>query len=166
MGYGFLYPLLWWGFSERAKSMTELATASRSLVVERQMPHPPEKIWRALTQAPLIEEWLMQNDFQPVVGHRFNFRSAPMPQWNGVTDSEVLIVEPHHRLVYSWNASGDQAPGGLKTVVTWTLTPVEGGTLVRMEQSGFRPQDEAGYRGMGGGWPRILVRLEQVSSRP
>ncbi len=55
--------------------MIELAAATRSLVVERQMPHPREKIWRALTQGPLIEEWLMQNDFQPVVGHRFNFRS-------------------------------------------------------------------------------------------
>ncbi len=48
--------------------------------------HNPEKIWRALTQGPLIEEWLMKNDFQPVVGHRFNFRATPMAQWNGVTD--------------------------------------------------------------------------------
>jgi uncharacterized protein YndB with AHSA1/START domain len=42
------------------------------------MPHPPEKIWRALTQGPLIEEWLMKNDFQPLVGHRFNLRATPM----------------------------------------------------------------------------------------
>ena len=145
--------------------MTELATATRSLVVERQMPHPPEKIWRALTQAPLIEEWLMRNDFQPVVGHRFNFRNTPIPLWNGVTDSEVLVVEPNRRLAYSWNASGDEALDGLKTIVTWTLTPRDGGTLVRMEQSGFRPQDEAGYRGMGAGWTRILVRLEQASGK-
>ena len=64
--------------------------ATRSLVVEREMPHPPEKIWRALTQGPLIEEWLMKNDFQPVVGHKFNFRASPMPHWNGVTDCQVL----------------------------------------------------------------------------
>jgi len=145
--------------------MTELATATRSLVVERQMPHPPEKIWRALTQAPLIEAWLMKNDFQPIVGHRFNFRAAPIHGWNGVTDCEVLEIIPCQRLVYSWNASGDQAPDGLKTIVTWTLTPGESGTHVRMEQSGFRPQDEAGYRGMGGGWPRILGRLEDVAAR-
>jgi uncharacterized protein YndB with AHSA1/START domain len=50
------------------------------------MPHPPEKIWRALTQSPLIEEWLMGNDFQLIVGHRFNFRAPAMPRWNGVTD--------------------------------------------------------------------------------
>lgn len=137
--------------------------AQRSLIVERTMPHPPEKIWRALTTGPLIETWLMKNDFQPVVGHRFNFRATPVMGWNGVTDCEVLALEPPTRLVYSWNASGEQAQDGLKTVVTWTLTPVEGGVLVRMEQSGFRPQDEPGYRGMGGGWPGILGRLEQVA---
>jgi uncharacterized protein YndB with AHSA1/START domain len=145
--------------------MTELATTTRILVVERVMPHPPEKIWRALTQGPLIEQWLMRNDFQPVVGHRFNFRATPIHGWNGVTDSEVLEIIPLERLAYSWNASGDQALGGLKTIVTWTLTPCASGTRVRMEQSGFRPQDEAGYRGMGGGWPRILARLEDVASK-
>ena len=100
--------------------MTELASAAAtpSIVIERVMPHPPEKVWRALTQAALIEEWLMNNDFQPVVGHKFNFRAEPMPGWNGVTDCEVLTVEPKKRLSYSWNASGDEAINGLKTVVT------------------------------------------------
>ena len=78
--------------------MTELATAARSLVVEREMPHPPEKVWRALTQNPLLETWLMKNDFRPIVGHRFNFRAEPMPHWNGVVDCEVLVVEPCERL--------------------------------------------------------------------
>jgi uncharacterized protein YndB with AHSA1/START domain len=145
--------------------MTELAMAMRSLIVEREMPHPPEKIWRALTQGPLIAEWLMRNDFEAIVGHKFNFRAAPVLGWNGVTDCEVLEMIPPQRLAYSWNASGEQAPDGLKTIVTWTLARREKGTHVRMEQSGFRPQDEAGYRGMGGGWPRILGRLEQVSSK-
>jgi uncharacterized protein YndB with AHSA1/START domain len=145
--------------------MPELAPAARTIVVEREISHPPEKVWRALTQAPLIEAWLMKNDFQPIVGHRFNLRAAPIHGWNGVTDCEVLEVKPHQRLVYSWNASGDQALDGLRTIVIWTLTPIESGTHVRMEQSGFRPQDDAGYRGMGGGWPRILGRLEQVVSR-
>ena len=129
------------------------------------MPHSLQKIWRALTQGPLIAEWLMQNDFKPVLGHRFNFRATPIHGWNGVTDCEVLEIIPFERLRYSWNASGDQARDGLKTIVTWTLQPRNNGTLVRMEQSGFRPQDEAGYRGMGGGWPRILGRLDEVASR-
>jgi uncharacterized protein YndB with AHSA1/START domain len=139
-------------------------TATRSLVVEREMSHPPEKIWRALTQGPLIEEWLMKNDFQPVVGHQFNFRATPMAQWNGVTDCEVLIVEPNKRLSYSWNASGEEAANGLKSVVTWTLTPTKGGTQVRMEQSGFRAEDETFYQGATYGWQRMVGGLERVAA--
>ena len=99
----------------------------------------------------------MKNDFQPVVSRRFNFRATPMPHWNGVVDCEVLVVEPNERLSYNWNASGEEAAGGLKTVVTWTLTPTTGGTLVRMEQSGFRPEDESNYQGASYGWQRYVV---------
>ena len=73
--------------------MTNTAPA-RTVVVEREMPHPPEKIWRALTQTSLMQEWLMKNDFQPVVGHKFSFRSTPVPNWDGLIDCEVLVVEP------------------------------------------------------------------------
>jgi uncharacterized protein YndB with AHSA1/START domain len=134
--------------------------AARSLVVEREMPHPAEKVWRALTQGALLEEWLMTNDFKPVVGHKFNFRAQPMPHWNGVVDCEVLSVEPNRRLSYTWNASGAEAAGGLKTVVTWTLTPTDTGVLVRMEQSGFRPEDEFNYKGAQYGWQKYLGGLE------
>jgi uncharacterized protein YndB with AHSA1/START domain len=144
--------------------MTKPAAATRSLVVEREMPHPPEKVWRALTQAALIAEWLMQNDFAPKVGHRFNFRAPPMPHWNGVVDCEVLAVEPNRRLSYRWNASGAEAANGLKTVVTWTLTPTEGGVLVRMEQSGFRPEEEANYQGANYGWQKYIAGLERVTA--
>jgi uncharacterized protein YndB with AHSA1/START domain len=137
---------------------------TRSLVVEREMPHPPEKVWRALSEGPLIEEWLMKNDFQPRVGHRFNFRAEPVPHWNGVTDCEVLAVEPKERLSYSWNASGEEAAGGLKTVVTWTLTPTMGGTHVRMEQAGLLPREEANDQSATYGWQRFLGGLERVAA--
>src|SRR5581483_6320776 len=98
-----------------------VAIDTQSIVVERTMPHTPEKVWRALTTSELIADWLMKNDFQPVVGHRFNFRATPIPgMWNGVTDCEVVSVEAPRRLVYSWNASGEEAQDGLKTTVTWT----------------------------------------------
>ena len=79
-----------------------------------------------------------------------------------MVDGEVLVVEPNERLSYSWSASGEEAAGGLKTVVTWTLTPVKGGTLVRMEQSGFRPDEEANYQGACYGWQRYFGGLERV----
>ena len=131
-------------------------TATRTLVIEREMPHPPEKVWRALTQGPLIQEWLMANDFQPVVGHRFSFRSTPVQGWNGIIDSEVLVVEPNSRLSYGWTSMG------LETVVTWTLTPTEGGTLLRMEQSGFPSEEGANYKGAKYGWNKFIGKLEHV----
>lgn len=139
-----------------------MTVPTKSIVVERLMAHPPEKVWRALTSSHLIEDWLMRNDFRPVIGHRFQFRAAPVPGWSGVTNCEVLEVDEPHRLAYSWG-DGSESDSGLKTVVTWTLTARDGGTHVRMEHSGFRPQDERGYKGMGGGWPRILQRLEGVA---
>lgn len=108
----------------------------------------------------------MENDFQPVVGHKFNFRATPMPHWNGVTDCQVLIVEPNERFSHSWNASGQEAAKGLRTVVTWTLTPTRVGTPVRMEQSGFRPEEEANYRGANYGWQRVLVSARRSSICP
>ena len=140
-----------------------VAAETRTIVVDRLMPHPPEKIWRAMTEAELIGEWLMKNDFAPVVGHRFNFRSEPMNGWNGITDCEVLVLEPPSRLVYSWNAHGEQAATGIKSVVTWTLTKVAGGTRVHMEHAGFRPNDEGFYKGASYGWPLMIEALERVA---
>ena len=85
-----------------------------------------------------------------------------MPHWNGVVDCQVLAVEPNQRLSYSWNASGEEAAGGLKTIVTWTLTPTKAGTLLRMEQSGFRHDEDANYQGAQYGWQRYFGGLEHV----
>jgi uncharacterized protein YndB with AHSA1/START domain len=134
--------------------MTDTATETLSVVVEREMPFPPEKIWRALTQPHLIEEWLMKNDFKPVVGHSFNLRA----DW-GAVDCQVQTVAPNRTLSYTWDAFG------LGSVVTWTLTPTSTGTHLRMEQSGFRPDQQQAYQGAKGGWPRFFSALEQVLAR-
>jgi len=136
--------------------MSALNAETRSVVVEKEFAHPPEKVWRALTQGDLIVQWLMENDFQPVVGRRFEFRMAPMPQWDGVIHSEVLVAQPYERLVYRWDSLG------LESIVAWTLTPTAGGTLVRMEQSGFGADQEAAYKGATYGWRSFFGKLEQV----
>ena len=145
--------------------MTDTAVATETIVVEREMAHPPEKIWRALTDSALMDQWLMKNDFTPVVGHRFTFRMPGGPGWNGITDSEVLIVEPNKRLSYTWNSSGEEAANGLKTVVTFTLTPAAGGTHLRMEQSGFSPEQKGNYQGAKYGWQKMMGALEELVGR-
>jgi uncharacterized protein YndB with AHSA1/START domain len=96
----------------------------------------------------------MKNDFKPVVDHRFNLRA----DW-GVVDSQVLAVEPNKTLSYAWGAYG------LKSVVTWTLTPTSTGTHLRIEQSGFRPDQAQYYQGAKGGWHRFFAALEQLLAR-
>src|SRR5580692_6775597 len=134
--------------------MNQASTATRSVVVEREVAFPPERIWRALTQPHLIEEWLMKNDFKPVVDHRFNLRA----DWGSV-DCQVVAVEPDKTLSYTWGAYG------LESVVTWTLTATSTGTHLRMEQSGFRPDQQQAYQGARAGWPRFVATLEQVVAR-
>jgi uncharacterized protein YndB with AHSA1/START domain len=124
---------------------------TRSVVIDREMPHPPQKIWRALTQGALIEEWLMKNDFQPVVGHRFTLRG----DW-GAAECEVLAVEPVKTLSYTWSAFG------LESVVTWDLTPTSTGTHLRMEHAGFPQDQDQAYKGAQYGWRQFIGNLERV----
>jgi uncharacterized protein YndB with AHSA1/START domain len=134
--------------------MTNTATEALSVVVEREIAFPPEKLWRALTQPHLIEEWLMKNDFQPAVGHRFKLSG----DW-GAVDCEVQEVEPNKSLSYTWAAFG------LESVVAWTLTPTSTGTHLRMEQAGFQPEQQQFYQGAQASWPQFLTKLEQVLAR-
>jgi uncharacterized protein YndB with AHSA1/START domain len=138
--------------------VSNAAEIPQTLVVERVFAHPPEKLWRALTESPLLAQWLMKNDFEPVAGRKFQFRAEPKENWNGVIDCEVQIVDPLKQLSYSWGTLG------VDTVVQWTLTPAEGGTHVRMEQSGFGPDRRANYNGARYGWKRFFDGMEKVLS--
>lgn len=132
--------------------MTDTAAKPLTVVVEREIAHPPEKIWRALTQPHLIEEWLMKSDFKPEVGHAFDLNA----DW-GTIHCQVLSVDQGKAVSYSWNAEG------LESTVHWTLTATAGGgTRLRMEQTGFRPDQPRFYGGAKVGWPRFFDNLEQV----
>ncbi|MGB3447131.1 MAG: SRPBCC domain-containing protein [Xanthobacteraceae bacterium] len=135
--------------------MNPVAAETLSVVIERDMPHPPEKVWRALTQPHLIDEWLMKTDFKPTVDHRFTLRA----DW-GTVECQVTAIDPNKSLSYRWDALG------IETVVTWTLTPTPAGTHLRMEQTGFRPDQQQAYQGAKFGWPKFFANLEQVLARP
>ena len=134
---------------------------TKTVVVEREFSHPPEKLWRALTQPHLMEEWLMKNDFRPSVGHKFNLRG----EWGGVLDCEVLAIEPNRTLAYTWDFNHDDPAFKLKSVVTFTLTPTGKGTHLRMEQEGFRPDQKQAFGGAHAGWKQFFEKLDQVVAR-
>ena len=137
--------------------MTGPAAETLSVIVEREIPFPPEKVWRALTQPHLIAEWLMKNDFAPVPGHRFRLQG----DWGGV-ECEVLTVEPPASLSYRWDHPHEDPAFDLRSVVTFTLTPAGAGTRLRVEQTGFQPNQKQAYGGARAGWPQHLANLEQA----
>jgi uncharacterized protein YndB with AHSA1/START domain len=134
--------------------MNEMPAQVRSVVIEREFPYSPEKIWRALTQPHLIEAWLMKNDFAPVVGHRFDLRA----DWGSV-GCQVMEVQPNRTLSYTWAAVG------LESVVTWTLTASGVGTHLRMEHAGFTADKEQAFRGAQYGWQQFMAKLDQILGR-
>jgi len=131
---------------------------TQTLIIEKEFAHSPEKLWRALTQPHLIKEWLMENDFEPKVGHDFKLR-VQTPQWNGVIDCKVLEIEPQKKLSYDWSSMG------LDTVVTFTLTPTPNGVQLRVEQSGFREEHARNFQGAKFGWQNFLGKLEQLLAK-
>lgn len=141
---------------------TAAGAAARTLVVERVFKHSPQKLWRALTETDLLTQWMMANDFAPQSGHKFQFRTDPKQGWNGIVDGEVLIVEPPRRLSYSWGVGKTESSPGMQWTVLWTLTPVDGGTHVRMEQSGFSAEQQANYNGARYGWKKFMDGLDRV----
>lgn len=135
--------------------MTQPTETARTLVMERVLKHPAEKVWRALSEPSLLEQWLMKNDFVPVVGHKFTFRGEPKPHWDGIIPCEVLAVEPPTRLSFRWYG----------WVVTLTLTPTADGTLLRMEQGDFGPEDTAAFAGAKYGWGGFIEALDTLLAR-
>ncbi|MFI7430624.1 SRPBCC domain-containing protein [Micromonospora sp. NPDC049836] len=138
--------------------MTERATVS----VDQFLAHPPRKVWRALTDSDLLARWLMPNDFRPVPGHRFTFRTTPRPRqgFDGVVHCEVLELDEPRRLRWAWRG------GRLDTVVSWSLVPEGRGTRLFLEHSGFDPDDPVQRRTftlLDGGWrSHVWPRLEHV----
>lgn len=141
----------------------------RSIQVDQFYPHPPEKLWRALTEPELMEQWLMPNDFRPELGHDFTFKARPVEQtgFSGAIACTVLEINPPHVLRISWtDAAVDSEAGAARTEVSWTLQAEGKGTRLFLEHSGFDPDDptqQLARRIMNGGWrSHVLRRLGEL----
>ena len=130
------------------------APETRTVVMERDLPHPPAKVWRALTQTDLLADWLLQNDFRPEIGHTFTLSA----EWGEIA-CRILLLEPERTLSYTWTG------GTLDTVVTWTLERIDSGTRLKIEQTDFGPEDRLAYGGARTGWPRFLDALERLLAK-
>jgi uncharacterized protein YndB with AHSA1/START domain len=136
------------------------AEGARSIGLSWELPHPPAKVWRALTEPALVAQWLLPTDLALEPGRAFRFSAEPNPWWDGIVHSEVLALEPGRRLRYAWRTAG---PNGLDSVVTWTLTPSGAGTRLELLHEGFKAGQEQAFQGAGLGWRRnVAERLAAV----
>ncbi|WP_442578558.1 SRPBCC family protein [Mesorhizobium sp. ASY16-5R] len=147
---------------------TALRQKTQDIVVDEIFSHAPETIWKALTTGELIGRWLMEPaGFQPVEGTHFTYKTKPAGAWDGTIRCEVLQVVPNQRLAYAWRGGDERNVGygsKLDTVVTWTLSPVRGGTRVRLVHSGFvLPMNDTAFQNMSDGWKKVVPRLGEIA---
>jgi len=151
-------------------TVTDVTPKSQTEAISFQydLDHPPEKVWRALTDPELLAEWLLpvvDGDLELEPGASFELRAPPQPGWDGAVRCRLREIEAHRKLSYSW-VVGD--PGGdslLDTVVTFTLTPTASGTRLSLEQSGFAPGQKRNFGGARYGWKLMGGRLVELLAR-
>ena len=137
-----------------ARSQTE------SISFEFDLPHPPEKVWRALTDPALLAEWLLPVvDLQLEPGKAFTFKTQAYPGWDGTVNCRFVEIETHRKLSYTWDVPF------LNTVVTFTLTPTASGTRLSLVQSGFKEDQKREFGGARYGWKMMGGRLVDLLGR-
>jgi uncharacterized protein YndB with AHSA1/START domain len=147
---------------------TTIEPTVRAITMDEVVPHAPETVWKVLTTSELIARWLMQNDFTPGLGKRFTLRATPMGDWDGTVRCQIITWNPPRELAYSWVGGSTGNPdygAALDSTLTWTLTPVAGGTRVRMVHDGFRsPRNDFAFTEMSRGWSRVVTRIGELAS--
>lgn len=125
---------------------------------------PPEVVWEYLTNSELLAQWLMQNDFKPIVGHKFQFKTKPKVNlgFDGTVYCEVLEIVPYKKLVYSWKGGMSKDKPSLDSIVVWTLTPTDNGCILQLEHKGFKGmKNYLAFLIMNKGWAKIGKRLSK-----
>ena len=148
--------------------MSDTATVTQDIVVDEVFPHAPGVLWKALTTSELMGRWMMQpTGFEAVMGNQFTFKTTAAGEWDGLIRCQVQEVVANERLVYAWTG-GHEANVGygspLNTVVTWTLSKVDGGTRLRVVHSGFiLPMNDTAFKNMSGGWIKVVGNLNNLA---
>ena len=139
---------------------TTAPAQTAAIAFDVDLPHSPDKVWRALTDPALLSEWLLPSvGFALAPGANFKFTAQPQPGWDGVVHCEVVEVDAKQKLRYRW------VVGDLDTVVTFTLTPVPSGTRLVIVQSGFKEDQKKNWGGARYGWKMMGNKLIELLTR-
>jgi uncharacterized protein YndB with AHSA1/START domain len=135
---------------------------SKSIKQQFFFAHPPQAVWEYLTNADLMQLWLMKNDFQPILGFDFQFTTKPIPsmELDGIFNCKVLEITPFEKLSYTWKGGPGNGEVTLDTVVTWQLEATPKGTELYLEQSGFGKTEHVTiFNAMSGGWAANVQKI-------
>ena len=136
------------------------SSQTESISLEFDLPHPSEKVWRALTDPVLLAEWLLPIvDLKLEPGATFTMKAPPQPGWDGIVNGRMLAIEAHRKLSYTW------VVGDIDTIVTFALTPTATGTRLSLVQSGFRPDQKQNFGGARYGWKMMGGKLVDLLAR-
>lgn len=148
------------------------APGAETVEVSGAFPHPVERIWRAWTEADQLKRWFgaEHSDFASMevdvrVGGRWRFEIAGEAQPSSL-EGEYLVVEPYHRLVFTWThiRQTDQGAEATPTSqVSVSFRTIEGGAEVSLRHE--RIQTDGARRNVGHGWNASFVRLQDVVAR-
>ena len=146
--------------------MTAVDTTPRqqteAISFEFELPHKPQKVWRALTDPTLLKEWLLPvTGLKLELGAAFTFKTQPFPDWDGTVSCRMLEIEAHRKLSYAWIVGNME----LDTVVTFTLSPTPSGTRLSIVQSGFKPTQKQAFGGARYGWNMMGAKLIDLLAR-
>lgn len=141
---------------------TTAASQNETLSFELDLQHPPEKVWRALTDPKLLAEWLLPAfDLELAPGAPFIFKSQPYPPWDGTVNCRFVEIETHRKLSFAWVVGNME----IDTVVTFTLAPTPSGTRLSLVHSGFTPEQKGAFGGQRYGWKMMGEKLENLLGR-
>jgi len=132
-------------------------------------PHPPRAVWEYLTNAELMELWLMKNNFQPIVGHDFQFRINPVPSldFDGIVYCKVLEIVPFKKLSYSWKLGPGDGTLNIDSVVRWELHPKDNGTELVLDHGDFVVMENIGiFNSMNEGWRKNMHKIADRLNAP
>jgi uncharacterized protein YndB with AHSA1/START domain len=123
-------------------------------------------VWEYLTKAELIEQWLMKNNFELILGHDFQFTTRPMPSldFDGLIYCKVLEIEPLKKLTYSWKCGPGNGKITLDSIVEWTLQAKENGTELLLENTGFKEANFMMFTAMNEGWLKNMKKINELIS--
>lgn len=127
-------------WKERISKLNQLLEEQKmtaDVTLNFQLTSSIEVVWSALTNSDMLAQWIWDNNFKPVEGEAFQFRSEPNEYWDGIVNGEVIEVAEPNKLSYTWASAGET------TTITWTLTANDEGTALHFEQTGFSEETKA-----------------------